>query len=264
MKKSWIPAIVFLCVCAVGSAVFAQPAQRVLAKTEELHPQGWSVGETVKFKKGSAVTTNELGAVSEGTLAGNTYLRPQGWRRVVNDFYFVSAYAERAFFPPRYYRYWNNATAYNIAMSSYGHIRYKGGTAVHFSAQGTVLRGTIADETAIGLVEGAYGFVTYKAGSVLAFYESGAVKTGVLAEDTKLRPVGWRENAAEEGAAGFVEFAAKAPVELTEAGEVAQGKLKAALLWRNGGSPVEFPAGTVVRFDQQGAQAVTKNKSNGQ
>lgn len=263
MKKRWFSAMVLLCVFVCDGSAFAQPAQRTLAKTEELHPQGWSVGEQVKFKKGSVITTNGLGAVTEGTLADNTYLRPQGWRRVVNDFYFVSAYAERAFYPPRYYRYWNNTATYNMAMSSYGHIRYKGGTPVVFSPQGTVLRGVIADETAVGLVEGQYGFVSYRKGTVLAFYESGAVKTGTLAEHTKLRPVGWQENAAELQAAGFVEFAAKAPVVLTEAGEVTQGKLKAALRWKNSADSSEFPAGTVVRFDRQGARAVPQDEADG-
>lgn len=35
---------------------------------------------------------NDSGAVISGTLANDTFLRPQGWQRIINDYYFISAY----------------------------------------------------------------------------------------------------------------------------------------------------------------------------
>ena len=64
-------------------------SSRMLDKNTELHPQGWSVGETIKFKKKTAVRLNDIGEVISGTLADDTYLRPQGWQRIINDNYFV-------------------------------------------------------------------------------------------------------------------------------------------------------------------------------
>ena len=142
---------VVISLCALCSSVFAAPTSKGLTKSEELYPQGWTVGDQIKFKKGTTASLNDNGAVISGVLASDTYLRPQGWQRIINDYYFVSAYTNRSPFFPRYYRYWNNNSTYNIALSSYGHIRYKGGTAVTFSEQGTVLNGTIADETTVGL-----------------------------------------------------------------------------------------------------------------
>ena len=66
-----------------------------------------------------------------------------------------------------------------------------------FSEQGTVLNGTIADETTVGLGSEKYGFIAFKSGTILDFYNDGAVKKGTLAEDTKLRPVGWQNNAVD-------------------------------------------------------------------
>ena len=125
----------------------------------ELHPQGWSVGETIKFKKKTAVRLNDIGEVISGMLADDTYLRPQGWQRIINDNYFVSAYTGGAWFP-RHHRYWPGSV-YNIALPSYGHVRYKDDTAVTFSKQGTVLSGTIASRATVSLGEGQYGFVTF-------------------------------------------------------------------------------------------------------
>ena len=75
----------------IGNLCFAD-SSRMLDKNTELHPQGWSVGETIKFKKKTAVRLNDIGEVISGTLADDTYLRPQGWQRIINDNYFVSAY----------------------------------------------------------------------------------------------------------------------------------------------------------------------------
>lgn len=91
----------------IGNWCFAD-SSRMLDKNMELHPQGWSVGETIKFKKKTAVRLNDIGEVISGTLADDTYLRPQGWQRIINDNYFVSAYTGGAWFP-RHHRYWRAA-----------------------------------------------------------------------------------------------------------------------------------------------------------
>lgn len=139
MLKKAVIFTVLLCF-GIGNLCFAD-SSRMLDKNTELHPQGWSVGETIKFKKKTAVRLNDIGEVISGTLADDTYLRPQGWQRIINDNYFVSAYTGGAWFP-RYHRYWSGSV-YNIALPSYGHLRYKDDTAVTFSKQGTVLSGTM-------------------------------------------------------------------------------------------------------------------------
>ena len=242
-------AAVIISLCAFCVSVFAAPASKVLTKNEELYPQGWSVGEQVKFKKGTTVSLNEKGTVVTGVLASDTYLRPQGWERVINDYSLVSSYAG-SFFSPRWI---HGGTIYNMAVPSYGHIRYQDGTAVTFSEQGTVLSGTIAEETTVGIGEGQYGFVAFKSGSVLDFYDNGALKTGTLAEDTKLHPVGWQNNAIDMSNAGFVEFKEKTVVNLTTTGEVISGTLKKVLQWKNEGQEIELPANKVINFTEQGA-----------
>ena len=249
---------VILSLFAFCGSAFAAPASKTLTKNEELYPQGWSVGEQVKFAKGTTVSLNEKGAVITGVLANDTYLRPQGWQRIINDYYLVSAYTDRGFFFPRYYRYWNNGTTYNMALPSYGHIRYQDGTEVTFSEQGTVLSGIIDDETTVGIGEGQYGFVAFQSGSVLAFYDNGAVKTGTLSEDTKLRPVGWQNNVRDMENAGFVEFKAKSVINLTPTGEVTSGRLKKTLKWKNEGQEIELPANKVINFTEQGAVAAAE------
>ena len=113
-KSSYITAL--LCF-GIGNLCFAD-SSRMLDKNTELHPQGWSVGETIKFKKKTAVRLNDIGEVISGTLADDTYLRPHGWQRIINDNYFVSAYTGGAWFP-RHHRYWPGSV-YNIALPSYG------------------------------------------------------------------------------------------------------------------------------------------------
>ena len=242
-------AAVIISLCAFCGSVFAAPLSKTLIKNEELYPQGWSVGEQVKFKKGTTVSLNEKGAVVTGVLASDTYLRPQGWERVINDYSLVSSYAGSIFTP-----HWiHGGTIYNMAVPSYGHIRYQDGTAVTFSEQGTVLSGTIAEETTVGIGEGQYGFVVFRKDSELHFYDNGAVKKGTLAEDTKLHPVGWQNNATDMENAGFVEFKEKSVVNLTPTGEVTSCKLKKALKWKNEGQEIELPANKVINFKEQGA-----------
>ena len=97
MLKRLIIFVFMLCFAVTGTAFAA--TSRTLDKNTELHPQGWSVGETIKFKKNTAVRLNDNGEVISGTLADDTYLRPHGWQRIINDHYFVSAYTGGGWFP---------------------------------------------------------------------------------------------------------------------------------------------------------------------
>ena len=123
VKNILLKTAIIISLCIFGGSTFAAPVNKILTKNEELFPQGWSVGDQVKFKKGTMASLNENGSLVTGVLANDTYLRPQGWQRIINDYYSVAAYTERSFFLPRYYRYWNNSGTYNIALPSSGHIR---------------------------------------------------------------------------------------------------------------------------------------------
>ncbi len=235
----------------------AQAEVKALSKDTKLHPQGWTVGDQLEFKKGTPVLTNGLGEVISGTLTKNAFLQPRGWERVINDYYFVSAYSDT--FYPRFRRAFFMDRRYNMAIPGYGHLLYKGGTPLTFSESGDILSGTIAKEATIRLQEGAYGFLTFKENTILSFYDSGAVRSGVLDEDTLLRPVGWKENFDTADSAGFVKFSAKKTIEFNEQGEVIAGTLKEKTKWRAAGEPIELPANAQVRFDEQGA-AVEKNE----
>ena len=56
----------------IGNLCFAD-SSRMLDKNTELHPQGWSVGETIKFKKKTAVRLNDIGEVISGMLADDVF-----------------------------------------------------------------------------------------------------------------------------------------------------------------------------------------------
>ena len=232
-----------------------QAETKTLPQDTKLHPQGWTVGDVLEFKKGTTITTNDLGEVISGTLVEDTFLRPRSWERVINDYDYVSAYAEIDPFFPRYHQAFIERR-YNMAIPGYGHLLYKGGTPVTFSETGDVLSGTIAKQATVRLVEGKYGFLTFKENTILAFYDSGAVMSGVLDADTSLRPVGWKTNCSAADSAGFVKFSAKKAIEFNEQGEVVAGTLKETVKWRYGaGETVEFPANTAVRFNEHGAVA---------
>ena len=63
-----------LCLFSLMPGAWAET--RMLAKDTELHPQGWTVGDFIQFKKDTAVTLNNLGEVVSGTLAKDTFLPP--------------------------------------------------------------------------------------------------------------------------------------------------------------------------------------------
>jgi hypothetical protein len=227
----------------------------VVGKETKFHPQGWTVGDFIEFKKGTTITLNELGEVISGVLAKDTFLYPRGWARVINDYYYITAYSDPI---PYGYRFHHRLVdrSYNMAIPGYNHLQFKGGTAVTFSQSGDILTGTIVGTAVLRLVEGKYGFISCRANSVLTFYDSGAIQSAVLAEDTYLRPFNWQKLLRQPEAAGFVKFCANKPITFNETGDVVTGTLKEpAKLVAGDGQIKEFAANTAVRFTEQGAIA---------
>ena len=111
MLKKLLALAVLLSFTVCGSAW--ADSSRTLEKNEELHPQGWSVGDTIKFKKKTAVRLNDFGEVISGTLADDTYLRPVGWQQNMAD------------------------------NSNAGFVEFKKGTRVYFDEHGLVTAGTL-------------------------------------------------------------------------------------------------------------------------
>lgn len=257
MRQSKLLRQIVTFVLLLFQLLFVMPSgyagSKTLTKETKLHPQGWTVGDQLKFKKDSVVMTNDLGEVISGTLADDTFLRPLGWQLVLNDYYYVSTYAGVDPFS-HHYQHFVVGKEYNTAVPSHGHLQYKGGTQVTFNEYGEVISGTIAEDATIQLVKDKYGFLNFKEDNVLAFYDSGVVRSGVLDEDTNLRPMGWRNNYVSEDTAGFVKFSAKKKIEFNEFGEVISGTLKEPLKWRYpDGASVELSANATVHFDEQGA-----------
>ena len=50
---------VVISLCALCSSVFAAPTSKTLTKSEELYPQGWTVGDQIKFKKGIGIRISD-------------------------------------------------------------------------------------------------------------------------------------------------------------------------------------------------------------
>ncbi|MDF2570866.1 MAG: hypothetical protein K0R55_2470 [Sporomusa sp.] len=250
-----------LLLCLLGSLIYisltmpgALAETKTLAKDTKLHPQGWSVGDFIKFRKNTTVSLNQFGEVVSGTLDKDTLLSPRGWDRVLNDYYSTTVHADISPYFHRFYYRPFISTDYNVVIPSYGHLLYKGGTVVTFSDQGDVISGTIADKATVRLIAGNYGFVTFKSDTTLAFYASGAVLSGVLDEDTYLRPIGWKNRLTGDDSAGFIKFNKEKTVTFNEAGEVVSGTVKdVTTLLAEDGTRKAFPAGSRVEFDAVGA-----------
>ena len=247
--------------CALATLLYANigAAQTItLTETTKLVPVGWSVAQDVKFQKNTTVQLSPEGLVISGTLDSDTYLRPTGWRSIINDFYYADAGPAVNPFP-----FWDpyddfddmvpvNAPA--MLVPTYKHVRYKGDTPIVFASDGTVISGTLDEYVTLNLQKGKYGFVTFKAGNVLTFYQTGAVQTATLANDTSLRPVGW-ENNTNNGNAGFVKFKGGTEISFTQDGYVTNGTLDEATTWQNpNGSSSTLPPKTVVSFTTTGIQ----------
>jgi hypothetical protein len=257
-NRSWAQLIggsLLVILISLNLSIAAASESKLVGKQTKFHPQGWTVGDFVEFKKDTTVTVNELGEVSSGVLAKDTFLYPRGWERVINDYYYVTAYTDTISYWHRFGRRFFDGR-YNMAIPGYNHLLFKGGTRVTFSEKGDVLTGTLASEAALRLVEGKYGFISCRANTVLTFYDSGAIRSAVLSEDTRLRPFAWSKILQQPEAAGFIKFSANKPIEFSEAGDVVAGTLKEPVkLLAADGEVREFAAATAVRFSEAGATA---------
>jgi hypothetical protein len=228
----------------------AMAETRVLPKDTKLHPQGWSVGDFIEFRKNTVVTLNDLGEVVSGTLDKDTFLLPLGWKKVINDYYYTTVRTDMGPFLHRYYHPFIDRE-YSVVIPGYGHLQYEAGTAITFNEQGEVIAGTLANRATLRLVNGKYGFVTFKGGTALAFHPSGTVSSGVLDADTYLRPVGWQSQVIQDDSAGFIKFSKGKAVTFNGAGEVMSGTIKEKISLRaKDGTQQTFAAGSAVDFTE--------------
>lgn len=225
---------------------------KIVGDETKFHPQGWSVGDEIALKKGTTVDLNEMGEVISGTLKEDEFLCPCGWKRVINDYYYVTGYLEDTPYWHRFHpAFWEGS--YKMEIPGYHHLLFKSGTAITFSTKGDVLSGTLAGQAVLRLMDDQYGFITCKENTLLEFYDSGAIRSAILAEDTALRPLGWRKIVQDPAAAGFITFSANKTILFDENGYVTAATLKKPtnLLAANGKIQT-FPANTAVHFTELG------------
>lgn len=223
----------------------------LLEKSTAMVPQGWSVADDdLKFKKGTNAVLNDSGEVVEGVLTSDTYLRPTGWRNIINDYSYVET---SNYFFPRFFPSWSFTTG--APFPTYGHLRYKDGEKIVFAPDGTVLSGVIDESSTFNLVKDKYGFVTFKEDTRLTFDTDGNIISGVLDDDTYLRPIGYANN--PNALAGFVEFKKGGSTTFTAEGLVASGELKNELIWKQpNGSVITLPVKKTISFAQDGTASI--------
>ena len=233
----------FLLTFLFVQATFAENI--TLTKNEVLIPQGWSVADDdLKFKKNTVAELNSQGELITGTLNQNTYLRPTGWKNLINDYAYLET--NNVFFP-RFFRPINIRNGF--AVPTYGHVRYKDNTQVTFAPDGTVLSGTISEKVSLKIQQNSYGFVDFKADTELVFYPDGQIKSGTLAENTKLRPLGYQHLQGEKNTPGFLEFKGGTKIEFEHNGYVTQGTLKENATWKTTtGKTIDLPAKKTIQF----------------
>lgn len=242
-------------VLGIGMGANVASAETILLeKDTDYYLQGHSVGEEVKFRKGTEVVLNEIGEVVEGTLNEAVWLRPVGWQAIIQDYSFAAGYVDvRPFFPRMTH------STYQMALLNFGHLPYKEKTKITLNEAGLVLVGTLKDDVTIALMQGKYGFVKLKSGEELAFYPDGKLKAGTLAEDTKLRPVGWKARLElDRESVGYIEFRAGEDVVFDENGGVLVGTIKKtskSLVMSDG---KEYSAGTKLSFANGEVEEVGK------
>lgn len=223
----------------------------ILKKATTLVPQGWTVADDdLKFKKDTQAILNQQGEVVEGVLNSDTYLRPTGWKNIINDFAYVET---SSIFYPRFFYRWSFSGG--APYPTYGHLRYKDGEHIIFATDGTVLSGVIDESATFSLISGKYGFVTFKENSRLDFDEDGYILSGVLDDNTYLRPVGYLNN--RNLLAGFVEFKKHSCISFNKEGLVTKGILKNDLLWKQpDGSIITLPMKKNIAFTPDGTASV--------
>lgn len=246
---------IMLAACLTAQLACAQTI--TLNKAEKLVPQGWAVADDdLKFKKDTQALLNDDGEVISGVLNSDTYLRPTGWQSVINDYCYVQA---SSVFFPRFFR--PVGVRYGIALPTYGHLRYKSDSLVHFAQDGTVLSGTIDEKVTVSLQKERYGFVDFKADTVLTFDAEGHIVSGTLDDDTRLRPLGWQQGRTDAASPGFLEFKGNRSITFSPNGYVISGTLKEAASWKNAdGEVITLPAKANVRFTAEGAEIIEPKK----
>lgn len=248
-----------LIACALATLLYANvsSAQTItLDKTTKLVPIGWSVAVDIKFQKGTPVELTPDSQVISGTLDEDTYLRPTGWRNMINDFYYGAA--DPAFTPPFFWEPFDDdfgpVPTPGMLIPTYKHARYKEGYPITFASDGTVISGTLDEDITLSLQKGKYGFVNFKGDNQLVFYPNGAVQSATLANDTSLRPVGWQKNTSDFSA-GFVTFKGGTQITFTQDGYVSSGTLKDSLIWFNANeTSTTLPPKTTVNFTTAGIE----------
>ena len=253
MKK--LALLLTLVACLSAQGVSAETIK--LDKATMLVPQGWKVAdEDLKFKKGTTAELNLRREVVSAVLNKATYLRPTGWRQLINDYCLVET---TDMFFPRVFHPWS--MRYGAPFPTYGHIRYAGDRLVKFAADGTVLRGVIDEKVTLSLTKDGYGFVDFKSGTILAFAEDGFVTHGTLCSDTYLRPTGWQAHSSNNTLAGFIRFKSGTTIDFNDKGVVISGTLKEAALWYDdNGAEITLPAKATVHFTEKGAKIIKPEK----
>lgn len=209
-----------------------------------LVPQGWSVvDDDLKFKKNTVAELNNNEEVIRGILKSDYYLRPAGWKNIINDVYLTET--NQIFFPRFFYPI---HTYNNFALPTYGHIRYKGNNPVTFNKQGLVTEGVIDESVTLSLQNNKYGFISLKKSTLLTFDNDGNIISGILDKDTKLRPVGWENNLNLNS--GFVEFKKNTKITFTNNGSVESGMIKETIQWKKSdNSTVTLLKDTLINFN---------------
>lgn len=254
LNKVLLSMLLVLVLSASVGATDGSAETILLEKDTDYYLQGHSVGEEVKFRKGTEVVLNEIGEVVEGTLNEAVWLRPVGWQAIIQDYSFAAGYVDvRPFFPRMTH------STYQMALLNFGHLPYKEKTKITLNEEGLVLVGTLKDDVTIALMQGKYGFVKLKSGEELAFYPNGKLKSGTLAEDTKLRPVGWKARLElDRERVGYIEFRAGEEVVFDENGEVLVGTIKKASKSLIAEDGKEYSAGTKLSFGNGAIEEVGK------
>ena len=119
----------------------------------------------LKFKKKTAVRLNDIGEVISGTLADA--LRPQGWQRIINDNYFVSALYRRSVVPSSSLLAWQRLQWLLCQATVMCVIRMT--PPLLLVSRARFLSVTIASRATVSLGEGQYGFVPFADSSILEF-----------------------------------------------------------------------------------------------
>lgn len=247
MKKAFSLTFLSLLLCMQ----IANAETVLLEKSTAMVPQGWTVADDdLKFKKGTNAVLNENGELVEGVLSSDTYLRPTGWKNIINDYSYVET---SGYFFPRFFPSWSFSTG--APFPTYGHVRYKDSENIIFAPDGTVLSGVIDESATFSLIKGKYGFVTFKEDSRLTFDQDGNILSGVLDDDIYLRPIGYANN--KNLLAGFVEFKKGSAISFTKDGLVSSGELKNNLLWKQpDGSVITLPMKKTIAFTSDGTARV--------